>query len=65
MSERCRWIRDPEIGRWHLPGCMGGAVYGPAQCTCSRPIKPSRAASIDDLERRVERLERQVFGVAA
>jgi hypothetical protein len=34
---RCQWLTDPEIGRWFLPGCMGGAVYGESQCTCGPP----------------------------
>lgn len=47
----CRWIRDPEIGRWHLPDCMGGAVYGPNGCTCDRRI------SGRTVEMRLERIE--------
>lgn len=60
MSERCRWVRDPEIGRYHLPGCMGGAVYGPSGCTCARPIRP-RDANIEDLDNRIARIERHLF----
>ena len=52
MTERCHWERDPEIGRWHYPGCMGGAVYGPEGCTCP-PAQPKK----DAIEGRVAKLE--------
>jgi hypothetical protein len=47
----CRWMNDPE------PGCMGAAVYGPQGCTCRTSSKDDR---IDVLERRVEKLEREL-----
>lgn len=58
---RCYWAMDKEIGRYHVPGCMGAAVYGPNGCTCSAV---SRKKAIEqkyvDLERRVEELERRL-----
>lgn len=55
MSDQCRWERDEEIGRFFLPGCMGGAVYGPERCTCPKPVRAKKVALA--LEERVERLE--------
>lgn len=48
---RCHDIPDAELGRIHIPGCMGCAVYGHEQCTC--PPRPRRV----DLEARVDKLE--------
>ena len=57
---RCRWYTDAEVGRLHVPGCMGAAVYGPGGCTCGR--KDSRRdieAEIERLSERVTQLERE------
>jgi hypothetical protein len=54
---RCRWISDPKIGRWHLPGCMGAAVYGPNGCTCIQPSRRELEERIEALERRITQLE--------
>mgnify|MGYP006961553976 CR=1 FL=1 len=61
MADRCRWMNDKEIGRWHLPGCMGAAVYGPDGCTCE-PVSREQALEdrIERLEDRIEKLERMV-----
>lgn len=59
MGDRCRWRYDREVGRYWLPGCMGGAVYGESGCTC--PTGPSRA----ELEDRVEKLEAEVTQLRA
>lgn len=50
---RCRWnIWDAKDAiRYDLPGCYGGAEYGPSGCTCD--AKRDRAS----LEERVEHLE--------
>lgn len=50
----CYWIRDRELGRVHIPGCMGAAVYGPRGCTCG--VKRRRQA----IEERLARLERRL-----
>lgn len=60
MAERCHWETDPIIGRWHYPGCMGAAVYGPDGCTC--PPKPSKK---DDTEKRIADLEAKVAQLEA
>lgn len=52
----CRWMHDPEIGRWWYPQCMGG-IYGKAGCTCGR----NRQDRIEELEKKVEKLERQLM----
>lgn len=58
MTRRCGWLNDPEIGRWFLPGCMGGAVYGESQCTCG--ARRTRQDSMDDLRDRLDALEDEV-----
>ena len=57
---RCHYVFDREVGRLHIPGCMGAAVYGPRGCTC--PPKPRKADMdrIDRLEERLEKLERRL-----
>lgn len=52
----CRWIRDADVpgGKYHVPQCIGAAVYGPGACTCN----PQRKQK--DLEDRVAKLEAQV-----
>lgn len=61
---RCHWVRANDVpgGKFHLPGCMGGAVYGPRGCTC-----PPKSAAKDrkDLERRVTELEQKLERIAA
>lgn len=55
---RCQFKNDPEIGRYHLPGCIGGAVYGPNGCTCGPMDRaPKESSLIKDLERRIAALE--------
>jgi hypothetical protein len=50
----CHWITQKNE-RIFIPGCMGGAAYGPDKCTCDRrKIKNDR---MDELERRVKKLE--------
>ncbi len=49
MSMRCHDIYDKEVGRVHIPGCMGCAVYGhKAGCTC--PAKPKHDATAERLD---------------
>lgn len=50
----CSWHTDKEIGRYHVPDCWGGAIYGPEVCYCDRE---KEAQSLED---RVSELERQV-----
>lgn len=58
----CRWIKDAKApgGRFHVPGCMGCAVYGLPGCTCT-PV--SRRRETEDrlarLEEKVKKLERE------
>jgi hypothetical protein len=55
MKERCTWIRNKIAGKCFIPGCMGGAVYGPGGCTCTSDI-----TATDEMEIRIERLEKKV-----
>lgn len=48
---RCRWIQDPEIGPFHIPGCWSAVVGGEECCTCEGPDED------DDLGLRLARLE--------
>jgi hypothetical protein len=64
MSEVCTWRRDPAIGRWFLPGCLGGAVYGERGCTCDRR-KNTAAERITQLEQQVEELKATVARLEA
>lgn len=53
----CKWMHDPEIGRWWYPQCMGG-IYGKEGCTCDRRgLTKDRAA---ELEKRISKLERRL-----
>jgi hypothetical protein len=55
---KCYWASDAEIGRFHVPGCMGAAIYGPGACTCSaRSKQKSMEQKIVELEERVRKLE--------
>lgn len=49
----CRWMHDPEIGKWWYPQCIGG-IYGREGCTCHRGPQKDRVA---ELEKRIEKLE--------
>ena len=51
----CRFRVDKKVGRYWLPACMGGAVYGPHGCTC-----PSGTNGYYDMEERMDRLEKKV-----
>lgn len=56
----CRWIRDGDVpgGKYHLPDCIGAAVYGPRGCTCSKQReRRDLETKIKELERRIEKLE--------
>jgi hypothetical protein len=56
---RCYWAKDAEIGRFHVPGCWGSAIYGPDGCTCgSGDRRKSLEETIVKLEARIERLEK-------
>lgn len=40
----CKWWTDPQDGRrYFIPGCMGAAVGGKRECTCS-PVAKRRLA---------------------
>jgi hypothetical protein len=55
---KCYWATDKEVGRYHVPGCMGAAVYGPHGCTCSAiQRKKAIEQKMVDLQARVEKLE--------
>ena len=57
---RCRWIKDAEVGKLHIPGCMGAAVYGAGGCTCGRKdTKRDLERQIEELSERVVKLERE------
>lgn len=34
--DRCYWYFSDELGKIHIPGCMGAAINGPGGCTCVR-----------------------------
>lgn len=38
LPKHCHWARAPGVGLFHVPGCMGAAVYGPDGCTCKLPL---------------------------
>jgi hypothetical protein len=57
----CRWMHDPEIGRWWYPECIGG-IYGKEGCTCPRGQK-AKDDRINQLERRVEKLEKRLDAI--
>lgn len=54
--DRCYWYMDDDLGKLHIPGCAGAAVYGPSGCTCVRDdsMRERLAASY----RRLQRSER-------
>lgn len=64
MTTRCHWENDAEIGRWFLPGCMGGSVYGPRGCTCGSRRKPRATEDDEDdgptTDERLDALERKL-----
>lgn len=64
MSDRCSWQHDPQIGRWFLPGCMGGAVYGESQCTCPKPGPKELDERLDALTDLVAELSRKIDRLA-
>lgn len=55
MLDRCRYETFADGDRLLLPGCMGGAIYGEAGCTCDPPN-----GSNADLRQRIEQLEARV-----
>lgn len=55
VPEKCLWKHDKYIGRWFLPYCIGGAVYGPEGCTCNTP-------RVND---RIQKLENELADVKA
>lgn len=62
----CRWIKDAQLGRIHIPGCMGAAVYGPGDCTCNiRRKRKELEDRIVQLETTVKALERALGQSAA
>jgi len=42
----------------HIPGCMGCAVYGHAQCTCISPRREELLDKMNILEKRIAELEK-------
>jgi hypothetical protein len=63
LPKNCHWARAPKVGLFHVPGCMGGAVYGPEGCTCKLPLSDKernwraayRRAALE-LERALDRI---------
>lgn len=54
----CRWVKDKEIGRFHLPGCWGAAIYGPGGCTCSKGKRERDLEDeVENLKERISKLE--------
>lgn len=54
-EDACHWRTDAKIGRYFVPGCMGGAVYGEGRCTCQHR-RASTAGRLAALEDQVESL---------
>ena len=52
----CKWIEDKKGIRHYIPGCMGGAVYGPEGCTC----EDSKWFQIDSLLEEMKELRIKV-----
>lgn len=64
---KCHYYTDPETGeRFHIPGCMGGAVNMEYGCTCyPRTEKGERKETESDkvraLEKELAALERIIY----
>ena len=54
MADRCRWIDDPVLGLWHLPGCWGAINGGPEGCICD---PEDEAAEREDFAGRMDKIE--------
>ena len=50
------FFANDELGKVHIPGCAGAAVYGPASCTCVRDDSLRERLRI--AFQRIERAER-------
>lgn len=58
---RCYWANDSEVGRYHVPGCMGAAVYGPHRCTCGpKQRRKELEEKVVDLEERLRKVEQEL-----
>jgi len=66
----CHWVKASDVpgGKFHVPGCMGAAVYGPSGCTCQRKSRAEERedmrAKIKALEKRIEKLEKSAVTAA-
>lgn len=61
MTMRCSYVKDAECpgGKYFLPKCMGGAVYGIGSCTCGPRIRRKELEDeVKDLKRRIVELEK-------
>lgn len=62
---KCHHIKDPEVGRVLIPGCIGTAVYGLSGCTCYpdkiRHLEDEDELTLEDrlaaIEERLAKLE--------
>lgn len=70
LPKRCHWARAQGVGLFHVPGCMGAAVYGPESCTCKQPLSDKEqnwraayratAAKLERANARIEWLEQEL-----
>lgn len=58
---RCRWYKDPEGGRYLVPGCWNRAVHGDnAACQCVERGTHNKDQSIEE---RVSRIEQRLQAI--
>lgn len=62
----CRWVKGFDGEAVLVPGCMGGAVYGPEGCNCATPpdrleaAERGRAAAEAHVHRLLEERDRRL-----
>jgi len=58
---RCHYIYDKETWNVHIPGCWGGAIYGPTHCTCrSRPPQTFNEFEKQEYRENLKELSKQI-----
>lgn len=57
---RCGYMTDSEAGKFFVPQCIGGAVYGPGGCTCNpKAQRKALEQKLIELEEHVAKLEKR------
>jgi hypothetical protein len=57
---KCHWSHADDGHRFWLPGCMGGAVYGPHMCTCPRKMQSAEKQREKDLLKTIRDQEKEI-----